>query len=109
MDWIEAIGYGRESLHAGAVKLLLRDDNPARIRVAEALVKEQVLAAGPVRSEAKIGPVRRRPIDLALPLTLGGGELIELGIELKVDSAWSSRQLVDTVAEPDQGVLLALG
>ncbi len=109
MDWIEAIGYGRESLHAGAVKLLLRDDNPARVPVAESLVKQRVLAAGPVRVEARIGPARRRPIDLALLLTLESGELIELGIELKVDSAWSPRQLLDTAAEPNRGVLLALG
>jgi hypothetical protein len=108
MDWIDAIGYEQEVLHAGALFLLL-DQEQRRRQFAEALVGEPIWRVGDPERQGRIGPNRRRPTDVVVPVTLSGQNDVLLGIELKVDSAWDPQQLRDTVAPPNRGLLLALG
>ena len=54
-------------------------------------------------------PGRRRPIDLAATLHLPNSGRRGLGVEVKVDSAWTPTQLTSIINEEDAGVLLAVG
>jgi hypothetical protein len=51
----------------------------------------------------------RRAIDLAADVTLADGSAGCLAVEVKVDSAWSPKQLQEITPEDAHGVLLALG
>lgn len=108
LDWVTAVGFQMESLHTGALGHLLR--GPSRVAVAQALTGADDIVdvdVGSVRTEARL--MGRRPIDLAVDVVAADGKRA-LGIEVKVDSAWSATQLEATVPRSDaQGVLLALG
>jgi hypothetical protein len=110
VDWVDAVGYRHEVIHSGVLEVLLSDVESGP-RVAQDLLGDglQVQAVCSPRREVRIGPARRRPIDLAADLKLSNGATVKLGVEVKVDSAWSPKQLESTVALPDQGVLLAVG
>ncbi len=106
MDWVEAIGYGHEALHTAVLAHLLRgEDAPA---VAEALTGiRDVVRVENVATERRL--TGRRPIDLAASIVGPGRARTPLGIETKVDSAWSPAQLTETVPPEGLGVLLAVG
>jgi hypothetical protein len=107
MDWVEAIGFQREAFHTGALGHLLR--STGGVASARALTgNERIRAIDDVRTEVKLSPLSRRPIDLAASMDIGEGPA-SLGVEVKVDSAWSPRQLRETVPDGDTGVLLAVG
>ena len=111
VDWVYAVGYRHEVIHSGVLEVLLSDAESGP-RVAQDLLGDGHLQVDVVcspRREARIGPARRRPIDLAADLKLSDGATVSLGVEVKVDSAWSPSQLESTVALHDQGVLLAVG
>jgi hypothetical protein len=110
-DWVTAIGYQHEVLHSAVLDHLLADPDVAPL-AARSLLADQTLrveTVGHVACESRIGPGRRRPIDLAADLALQDGRDLRLGVEVKVDSAWSREQLESTVASGDRGVLLAVG
>lgn len=109
VDWVEAIGFQRETVHAGALCYLLAGRDGAAVA--------QVLT-GDGRIDAVIDPwpeivLRdrgRRPVDLAADLRLRGErDRGVLAVEVKVDSAWKPEQLTDTVPRSCHGVLLAVG
>ncbi len=107
MDWVEAIGFRKEAVHTGALGHLLRSMEGGAS--ARALTGDQrIRAINDVRTEVKLSPLSRRPIDLAASIDIGE-EPASLGVEVKVDSAWSPRQLRETVPDGDTGVLLAVG
>jgi hypothetical protein len=105
---VDIVGYQHEVVHTGVLETLLSEEQ-MRASVAERLLGERVGRTLAPEREVRIGTTRRRPIDLAVTLDSPGGRAAKLGIEVKVDSAWTGRQLEDTVAPPDRGVLLALG
>jgi hypothetical protein len=108
VDWVDAIGYQHEPLHAGAISILLALPD-RRDTIATQLFGTPVSAVSDPKREQRIGPNKRRPIDVLMQAadSVGGGR--RLGIEIKVDSAWSPRQLEETVDPTDSGLLLALG
>jgi hypothetical protein len=108
VDWVTAVGYQKEALHTGALRHLL--EGPRAASVARALTGDETITAvaGP-RTEVKLGGASRRPVDLAAELRLPDEAAGRLAVEVKVDSAWSPRQLVETVPTDCHGVLLALG
>lgn len=108
MDWVEAVGFQKEALHVGVLKHLLTHDRA--VDVARALAPDAGITdinKDLVHTEARIGGAHR-PIDLGARVTAAGEEAW-LGVEVKVDSAWSPRQLQETLPEGVAGVLLALG
>jgi len=108
VDWIEAIGYQHEPLHAGALAIVLADAE-SRLAVAETLFDHPVRRVDDPLRERRIGPNRRRPVDVLLKAESSTGAAVRLGVEVKVDSAWSPRQLTEEVGPDDTGLLLALG
>jgi len=108
VDWVSAVGYQKEVLHTGAVRHLLR--SPRGAEVARGLTGDASISAvvNP-RAEVKLHRGGRRPVDLAADLRFAAGHSGRLGIEVKVDSAWSPGQLTETVPEDCHGVLLAVG
>jgi hypothetical protein len=108
VDWVEAVGFQKEALHVGALKHLLTHDRA--VNVARALAPDAGITdvnKDFVQTEARIGGAHR-PIDLGARVTAAGEEGW-LGVEVKVDSAWSPRQLKETLPEGVAGVLLAVG
>ena len=106
MDWLEVIGYQHEVLHTGVLTHLLRGDRG--VEVAAALLRRP----GVVRVEGVWPEQRlkgRRPIDLSGWVVERDGTRTRLGIETKVDSAWTPEQLTETVPPDAFGVLLAVG
>jgi len=59
--------------------------------------------------EVKLRKGVRRSIDLAAKVTLADGSPGCLAVEVKVDSAWSLKQLQEMTPEDAHGVLFALG
>jgi hypothetical protein len=111
VDWVGAVGYQHEVVHSAVVDHLLSGADSGS-HVAQALLGDETLHVEAVCAtdrEARIGPRRRRPIDFAATLKLRNGRELKLGVEVKVDSAWSPEQLKSTVAPGDRGVLLAVG
>jgi hypothetical protein len=106
MDWVEVIGYQHEVMHTGVLAYLLRGDSGAQVAGA--------LLDGPaVVGVEDVWPEQRlngsRPIDLAGWVIERDGTRTRLGVETKVDSAWSPGQLTETVPTDAFGVLLAVG
>lgn len=108
IDWVEAIGFQKEAVHAGALRHLL--DSSRGVDVACALTGDQrISAVTDPWLEVKVREGSRRPVDLAADLQLDGDENGRLAIEVKVDSAWTPGQLQESVAEEDHGLLVAVG
>jgi hypothetical protein len=90
------------------LRTLLQGDDAAS--VARALTGDKrIEAVGEPQQEARLREGIRRSIDLAAKLTLADGSTGRLAVEVKVDSAWSPRQLQEMTPEDAHGVLLALG
>lgn len=110
IDWVSAIGYQKEAVHVGALRYLLDRDAPTSLSVARELTHDEtILSTGEPELEVKLRNDSRRPIDLAADLKFAGEARGKLGLELKVDSAWSRDQLRQTIADGQHAVLLALG
>lgn len=109
VDWVQAVGYQHEVVHTGVLEHLLNGES--RVMVAQALLGDEAPAILNIEgcTREKRMPGRRRPIDLAATLGLPAGRTRWLGVEVKVDSAWTPEQLTSTVNEDDKGVLLAVG
>lgn len=110
MDWVEAIGYQKEAVHTGALRHLLAGPPAIAADVACALTGNgEIAELSKPRTEEKLRKGSRRLVDLAADLRLKSGGAGRLGVEVKVDSAWSPSQLRNSVDEEDHGVLLAVG
>jgi hypothetical protein len=108
VDWVQAVGFQREVLHTGAVRHLLR--GPRGRDVARALTGDELIGEiTGTQVEARLVRGGRRPVDLAATVTTTNGTPGAIGIEVKVDSAWSGHQLRETVPADARGVLLAVG
>lgn len=108
LDWVEAVGFQMEAVHTGALRHVLQ--GPHGAAVAQTLTGDHGIAAvGDARSEARLVAGGRRPVDLAARLIMDDGADGLLGVEVKVDSAWSAEQLCETVPPAAHGVLLAVG
>jgi len=106
MDWVEAIGFQKEAVHTGALKYLL--GRPDGVEAARALTGDETISSVEnVGTEVRING-GKRPIDLAANVTARAGSGW-LGVEVKVDSAWSPGQLIETLPAGVAGVLLAVG
>jgi hypothetical protein len=106
VDWVEAIGYQHEVLHTGAVAHLLRGERAPSV-IAGLLGVSDVAAVEDVRPEVRLNGAR--PVDLAAVVVARDGTRTWLGVELKVDSAWTPKQLRESVPDDCHGVLLAVG
>jgi hypothetical protein len=109
MDWVKAVGYRYEVIHTSVLEHLFTGES--RATVAQELLGDGV---PPIRDievwgREKRMPDRRRPIDLAATLRLPADAMRLLGVEVKVDSAWTGEQLRSTISDDDEGVLLAIG
>lgn len=108
MDWIEIVGFRHEVAHTGVLRTLLESDGAAS--VARALTGDaRIEAVSAPRREARLRNGVRRAIDLAANVTLADASAGCLAVEVKVDSAWSIRQLQEMTPEDAHGVLLAVG
>ena len=109
MDWVQAVGYQHEVIHTGVLEHLL--NGKSRGTVAQALLGDEAPAILNVEgcTREKRMPGKRRPIDLAATLQLPADRTRWLGVEVKVDSAWTPAQLTSTINDDDDGVLLAVG
>ncbi len=108
MDWIEIVGFRHEVAHTGVLRTLLESDRA--VSVARALTGDaRIEAVSAPKQEARLRARVRRAIDLAADVTLAGGSAGCLAVEVKVDSAWSPKQLQEMTPEDAHGVLLALG
>jgi hypothetical protein len=109
MDWVQTVGYQHEVIHTGVLEHLL--NGASGVAVAQALLGNKappMLSVEGCTREKRM-PGRRRPIDLAATLRLPTDRTRWLGVEVKVDSAWTPQQLTSTVNEDDEGVLLTVG
>lgn len=106
MDWVDVIGYQHEVMHTGVLAHLLRGDRGAEVAAA-LLDRPAVVAIKDVWPEQRLNG--SRPIDLAGWVIDRDGTRTRLGVETKVDSAWSPAQLTETVPAEAFGVLLAVG
>lgn len=106
MDWLDVIGYQHEVLHTGVLAHVLRGDCGAEVAAA-LLDRPAVVAVEDVWPEQRLNG--SRPIDLASWMIERDGTRTRLGVETKVDSAWSPSQLTETVPADAFGVLLAVG
>lgn len=109
MDWVEAIGYQHEVLHAAALAHLLGDAIAGPKIAARLSGVDSVSAVHDIKREARVGPNPRRVVDVAAVLEIPRGDPLRLGVEIKVDSAWTAEQLTESVSTSRQGVLLAVG
>jgi hypothetical protein len=108
IDWVEVIGFQKEALHVGVLKHLLGLPAGVDVEVARALSGDaRISSIDRVTPEARLNGAKR-PIDLAA-LVRAGNRTGWLGVEVKADSAWSGRQLRETLPEGVAGVLLAVG
>ncbi|HEV3035486.1 MAG TPA: hypothetical protein VGX72_11940 [Solirubrobacteraceae bacterium] len=108
MDWVGIIGFRHEVAHTGVLRALLETGDAAS--VARALTgNEHIETVGEPQQEARLRERVRRSVDLAANLTLDDGSRGSLAVEVKVDSAWSLKQLREMTPEDAHGVLLALG
>lgn len=105
VDWVGALGQ-YEVLHTAAFAHLL--NGPSGVEVARALTGDPGIVSVDDVPRREYRFHGRRAIDLAAPITHGGGQGW-LAIEVKVDSAWRPSQLRDTVPKTCHGVLLAVG
>lgn len=106
MDWIQAVGFQKEALHVGVLKCML--DQPTGAEVARALASnDSISGVDHVETEVRINGAKR-PIDLGA-LVMVGDHTAWIGVECKVDSAWSATQLRETLPEGLAGILLAVG
>jgi hypothetical protein len=108
MDWVQAVGYQHEVIHTGVLAHFLTGES--RVAVAQALLgtsEPAILSVeGCTREKRLCG---RRPIDLAAVLRIPADRTLWLGVETKVDSSWTYKQLISTINDADEGVLLAVG